>query len=299
MQGFNEDSIHDPNKVRTGILLGLTFCERPVTPEYAITLKNLLLPIGCSHVTACIKGLPIDEAREKLAETAIELKCKYIFYLDDDVVPSCMIIKRLYKILEQHPEAAVAAGIYTPRIKDQEPMVFKELGMGPHWDWKFGDLIECKGVASGAMMVRTAALANISRPWFRTVTENPRNPEQSFMVTDDLYFCNKVDEAGYKIFADGGSLCSHWDAVKYVEYKLTEFLPKDDSDGTDTQKTISGAQLGEPLPSMGANRQGAPTAAVPASGRLQDGGKAHGQAPDAQRVCEARSQVKPLIVGGG
>jgi predicted SAM-dependent methyltransferase len=63
-------------------------------------------------------------------------------------------------------------------------------------------------------MIRVDVFSTIEKPWFRTIDSIDKFLEGDYgaeMWTEDLYFCDKVTKAGWKILADGGILPNHWD----------------------------------------------------------------------------------------
>lgn len=199
------------------LLVGLPFCDRLVMPEWAVALRQLVVPMNSTFGFVPIRGLPIDEARNLLAKTAIEHQSKYLFFIDDDTAPPQNALTRLIATLDSKPEAMVAAGIYFSREKSPQPLVFKQEGGGPSWDWAYGEVFECSSIATGCMLVKTEIFKKLEEPWFKT------DPSQN--LTDDIYFCRKVREAGFKIFADGGVIPIHWDANARKSYVMSQTDP--------------------------------------------------------------------------
>lgn len=202
------------------LYVGLPFCQRPVQPEWAVSIRNLAMPLNCTYGFAPLRGLPIDEARNALAESALAEQAKYLFFIDDDTAPPQHAITNLISILDSDPEAMVAGGIYFTREKRPQPIVFKEEGGGPSWDWAYKDVFECSSLGTGCMMVKTEVFSKIEKPWFKTILEN-----ETGVITDDIYFCRKVKEAGYKIFADGGVIPIHWDVKTGSAYTMSQDDP--------------------------------------------------------------------------
>lgn len=193
------------------LVIGLPFTDRNVTPEWALSLRNLVLPMNSTYAFAPVRGFPIDEARNLLAQTAIDNGAKYLLMLDDDTAPPQSTVTRLLSILDSDSMAMVAGGIYFSREKAPQPIVFKKEGGGPTWDWTYGDIFECSSIGTGCMMIKTELFTKLEKPWFKTDIENN--------MTDDIYFCRKVKNAGYKIMADGGVVCIHWAPNEWTEKK--------------------------------------------------------------------------------
>ena len=160
------------------------------------------------------------EQREMLAEMAVKINAEYMMWIDDDTVSPATTIQELFYILAQNPKAGIAGGIYCTKSHPSEPIVFLELGGGPHWLWTMGDIFPCAGLGTGCMMVRTSILKDIPKPWFEDTSKATpgeteiRNGQEINVAartgTDDLYF------------AHGGVLPVHVDYSKTpnVPYKL-------------------------------------------------------------------------------
>jgi hypothetical protein len=199
------------------IIIGLPFCERPVQPEFALALRHLVMPMNSTYGFAPTRGLPIDEARNGLADLAIEQNTEYLFMIDDDTAPPQDALVNLRSILDSS-DAMVAGGIYFSREKSPQPIVFKEEGGGPYWDWTYKDPpFECSSIGTGCMLIKTELFKHLEKPYFKTV------PEEN--MTDDIYFCRKVTAAGFKIMADPSTICIHWDALQNKSYVMPQTAP--------------------------------------------------------------------------
>jgi hypothetical protein len=197
---------------KMGLVVGLPTRGLKVGFEWSLCLAGQNYPLNCNRwVTPC-KGKPIAEARTKIAKFAIKEKAKYLWFLDDDVAPPFHACRKLMYDLEQaDDDVMVAGGIYASKEDLPAPMVFNGNGTGPFWKWKKGELFECSGIATGCMLIKTEVFDKIPEPWFETIDRMPNGRQAMESMTDDLYFCEKVKAAGFKILADGGVLCVHWD----------------------------------------------------------------------------------------
>jgi hypothetical protein len=82
------------------------------------------------------------------------------------------------------------------------------------------------------MMIRLSALKDIPKPWFKDTLGNSQQHQTTIndipidvvaeQGTDDLYFCQKVTDAGYDIIAHGGVLPIHIDIETGQQYHLPE-----------------------------------------------------------------------------
>jgi predicted SAM-dependent methyltransferase len=210
-------------KNRTGLMVGVPLSGNPLVPEWAFSFHSLHPPMDYNVEYAMVKGKPVDEARNQIAQAAIDKNIKYLFFVDEDVTPPAHSIRQLIYHLEHFPKAAIAGGIYCHKSPPPMPMVFRGNGAGPYWDWKVGEVFDCSGIGMGCAMIRVDVLKTIEKPWFKTIdsVEAYMNGiPQGELWTEDLYFCDKITKAGWNIIADGGLLPDHWDAKTGIPYNL-------------------------------------------------------------------------------
>lgn len=204
-----------------GVAIGIASSGRTVDLRWAMSLATLGLPVGMS--VAWIVKVSNDRAknREEIAEAALSINAPYMLFIDDDTVLPNFGLQHLFYQLAQNPDVMICGGIYCTKEEIPSPVVFKEIGGGPFWEWKIGDVFECKGIGAGAMLIRTEVFKHLEKPWFLEPHEIPIDKITSIngidvpllleTGNDDLYFCNKVVEAGFKVLAHGGVLPLHLD----------------------------------------------------------------------------------------
>lgn len=210
-----------------GLAIGLPFCGRPISPEWAISFASQNYPLNTRRFHSALKGEEIGKARNLIARQALEKRSKYLWFLDDDVAPPFHAIRQLITTLENSDDSVmIAAGIYCAKTWPTEPVVYRGNGAGAFWKWKVGDIFECTGIGTGCMVIKAERLLSIPEPWFKTIDEHGTPEEPVRQETDDMYFCDKVIDAGYKILADTNVQCVHWgwneEKKDFVGYLLPE-----------------------------------------------------------------------------
>jgi hypothetical protein len=120
----------------------------------------------------------------------------------------------MMSVFKEHPKAAVVGGIYTTRASPPEPIVYSTQGAGAFWDWKAGEVFKCWGLGTGCMMIDLDVFRHLDKPWFLT------KHEADLRVSDDLHFCELINQAGFEVWAHGGVLCHHYDLERGVVYML-------------------------------------------------------------------------------
>lgn len=225
-----------------GIHILIPSSGRHVCIEWASAIQQLAFPVGMNQIWSMSKADPNAQGftramqREQLAEAAIKSNSEYHMWIDDDTIPSPRALQELFYVLAQRPKAAICGGIYCTKETPTSPIVFLELGGGPHWLWTLGDVFKCAGLGTGCMLVRTSILKDIPKPWFKDTSEAKLMDmvdREGVMVpvqgrtnsgTDDIFFCKKVAEAGYDIMAHGGIIPAH---VDYNDNDKVYTLPLD------------------------------------------------------------------------
>lgn len=151
----------------------------------------------------------IYEARNSFAKKAINTKVDFVLWLDSDMVFSADLLKRMLRHMEEGKD--IVSGIYFRRRPPFSPVLFKKLSHellenGKKWegydDYPKDSVFEIDGAGFGCMMIRTSVLLDMAlncANWFE--------PQEGF--GEDLSFCLRAKELGYKIFCDSSIKCGH------------------------------------------------------------------------------------------
>jgi hypothetical protein len=204
-----------------GMVIGVATSGRQVDFRWALSLPSLGAPVGMSVGWIAKRGKDRAANRQFIAEKTVKAGAPYLYMMDDDTVSPNFALQYLHAEIEKDPSIMVCGGIYCTKTLPPQPIVFKKLGGGPYYRWKVGDVFECEGLGCGAMLIKTEVFKHLKKPWFLEPNICPVDKvitiagEQSALMgesgTDDLYFCKKVSDAGFKIMAHGGVLPVHLD----------------------------------------------------------------------------------------
>lgn len=172
--------------------------------------------------------------RNALAQACLDKECDWIFYVDDD---QAFPVRTLTRLLA-HNQPVVSALIvqrgapflptaYAEKVDDKYlPLDLKSVG--------HNNLVRVAGTGTGGLLVRSEVLRELAdgRPWF----------VYSELFGEDLYFANRLAEAGIPMLVDTGCRMGHiapaavfpsWNAVKSAWE--AEFMY---ADGTSTYTTL-------------------------------------------------------------
>jgi hypothetical protein len=205
----------------SGMAICVVSSGRKTDIKWALTLPTLIYPVGMSVGWFARQSDNRAENRERLVEEALKVGAPYVLFIDDDTIPPPWAPRYLHAEINKDPKVMVCGGIYCTKENPPSPIVFKELGGGPFYNWKMGDTFECAGIGAGCMLIKTEVFKHLSKPWFLEPDEifldkvieinGIKCPLTRNVATDDLFFCKKVLDAGFKIVAHGGVLPVHLD----------------------------------------------------------------------------------------
>lgn len=203
---------------------GIPFSGRPLPPQLLQHFHQCSPPMNFNVVMFETHGQNIDNARNFFAAQAIAHEAKYLFFWDEDVLLPAQALRELVFHMEHHEECAVVGGIYCLKVARPEPLVFQAPGAGPDWNWRVGEVFECKAIGMGCTLIRTAAFKDLEQPYFKSisdVTPYLDNIPHGEAWTEDLYFCDKVVKTKkWKLYAHGQLICPHLDVTTGKSYEL-------------------------------------------------------------------------------
>jgi len=157
----------------------------------------------------------IDTAREKLAEIALSLNAKYIFWVDTDVIPPTDVIQRLMR-----HKISFVSGLYARRYHPcwNEMLVKAKNEKGedgyisiPEGGYEKGSLVQCDAVGFGCVLMETDMLKDMEKPWFKWSEHSAIRGN-----SEDFYFCRRAKQAGYKIWVDTSVVCRHMGPIRIL-----------------------------------------------------------------------------------
>ena len=148
----------------------------------------------------------VPYAREHLVLLARQYKCDYLFMIDDDMLAPFDLV---YKLID-HDKDIVAPLAFT-RNPPYNPVIYK---LKEGWDptslsryyanqhvlnYPRNTLVQCDAVGFGAVLIKMKVFDGLERPYFMSSAE----------TGEDILFCCKAREAGFKIFCDTSQKLGH------------------------------------------------------------------------------------------
>lgn len=179
-------------------------CMDQVPAQFAQSLALIQKVDECA--IAFQMGSLIYNSRNNLATMAIQKEVDYVLWLDSDMIFPPDVLK---KMLEDRDKGDIITGIYYRRVSPFKPVLFSKLSIddkGCYWegydDYPTDRLFDIEGCGFGCVLTPTNVFLNVIAKF-----DNMFAPIGG--VGEDLSFCWRARECGYKIIADPRIQCGH------------------------------------------------------------------------------------------
>ena len=145
-------------------------------------------------------GSLVYTSRNNLAKKAIEYGADYVFWLDSDMVFNPDALEQMHKTMKEK-NLDILTGLYFRRVEPYTPVVFDKLEMteqGCEWtDFEEipNELFEVGGCGFGCVLMKTELFVDV-------FVKHGAFFDPFKGVGEDLSFCWRVRDCGYKIYCD-------------------------------------------------------------------------------------------------
>lgn len=200
----------------------------PLTVDWHRARMGLSTPTNFNQIQIQADGMEVGEARNATVKKCLshDPVPEFLFFLDNDVLPSFDAITKLIYRARQHPEHDVYCGVYCAKgMSPPEPLIYAGDGQGPFWDWTVGDLLTTEshgitGTHMGLTLIRLSLFEDWpwddENPWFYSANDVEVSDEGGIKTrrgTEDLWFYKQARERGrpLSIMVDTSVLAGHID----------------------------------------------------------------------------------------
>ena len=146
-------------------------------------------------------GSLVYSSRNELAKRAIEMGADYVFWLDSDMTFEPDVLQKMFKTIQEN-NVDILTGVYFRRVPPFTPVLFEKLDMtenGCEWaefkELPETGLFEVAGCGFGCVLMKTEIFINVFLKYGTFF-----NPVEG--TGEDLSFCWRARECGYKIVCD-------------------------------------------------------------------------------------------------
>lgn len=162
---------------------------------------SMLRKVGDCAVAFQIGSLVYD-SRNNLAKHALSMKADFVLWLDSDMMFEPDTLERMMAKMEER-DLDILSGIYYRRRHPFSPVLLKKLSIDENYfanyenynSYPEDDIFEVEGIGFGCVLMRSDVLFDVAaqyKDWFSPLGR----------VGEDLSFCWRARQCGYKIFAD-------------------------------------------------------------------------------------------------
>ena len=163
-----------------------------------------------------VRNTLIYNARNMIAREAVENGFDRVLWIDSDVIVQHDTMQRLAADMETGLD--FVTGIYYQRKKEARPVVYRRLW----WNVSEGEAdagaLHCDEIPAGLFEVAGAGFGccMTSGKLLRTLVEKIGAPFTPLIgVSEDLSFCLRARQAGFRLWADGRIQCGHYGGYTY------------------------------------------------------------------------------------
>lgn len=182
-----------PKPRRQGVLVGVISAELSRFSSFFTSLLAVMANLPPGSGLSWAKGVDVAGNCNELARHLLTGNWEHLWLMGDDHVFDADIVERLL---------AHNADIVVPHCLKRYPpwpaVVYShqdENGMFHKADLPEQGLTEIWAAGSAGMLIRRAVVEALADPWFQSKPGGAG-------LNEDLYFCEKAREAGFRIFCD-------------------------------------------------------------------------------------------------
>lgn len=200
------------------ILIGIATANDLFSGNFLMSTWNMQAPINCTVGRIKVVGKPVDEARNELVDIAINSGAKYLMFIDDDTLVPHDALLRLFYQLDGHDEM-IASGVYYTKTQPSVPIILDKNKPAGVTDWRHGEIIHVDYAGCGCMLIDMEVFNKIDKPYFKFNRGRMDVDTSRGAIGEDIWFCDKVAEKGWRVVVDTNVQCGHEDFAKKLVYK--------------------------------------------------------------------------------
>lgn len=160
-----------------------------------------------------------DYARNRMAAEFLNSGCDILWFLDSDVVPPAHVLDLVVKHSQYWDLAGAPYPVFMTPSGYEGPQVvmcvYTNDGGGLHASKvPYEGTAFVDGLATGCLFIKRDVFAQLSQPYFEFKYDAE---SRCISEGEDLGFCKKVNDLGYKFFTDFSMVCKHYKTVDLLD----------------------------------------------------------------------------------
>lgn len=208
--------------------------EKYIEPETFKSIWDLDIPEEYKTDFKIAEGDQVDQVRNLIADWG--KRYDYLFCVDSDIVlPKDSLEKMLAA------DRDVISGLYIQRIPGEQNLeIYKANSQGGADRLTYSEVVgkgilELGACGFGCVLIKSHVLRTMPYPHF--VYRSAINHADTF--SEDIFFCIKAREAGFKIWADTSILCDHIGSTKFrIDDQLSTVPTANNNQGRELERFI-------------------------------------------------------------
>ena len=163
------------------------------------------------HITWFLPvDFPVDVNRNNIVNSFLKNKtCDWLLMVDSDLIPPTYVLDMIPQ-LEKEDIKICSALTHMQKGDEVFPTVFKEKGKGFEYKIESGinyaDINQVAVVGTGCLWIHREVVEKLEKPLFQF----KYYPDGTRAQGEDISFCAKAEEAGYKTYVDPRVGCIHF-----------------------------------------------------------------------------------------
>jgi FkbM family methyltransferase len=196
-------SYKKPNTMNKTILVAIP-TNKYIEPETFKSIWNLIVPEGYILDFQYFYGYQIDQIRNLIADWSKNYD--FLLSVDSDIVlPSDALVKMLAV------DGDIVSGLYIQRIPEKQIVELYMTGDNggciniPYSLLENKGIVEVVACGMGCALIKGQVFQKLSYPHYYYKSSINHNDT----VSEDVYFCTKARQQGFKIWAETSVVCDH------------------------------------------------------------------------------------------
>ncbi len=193
--------------------------------EFVVSLTNIVKRLTANGIDFDLRFAQSTltyQGREFLAREAMEKQYDFMLWFDSDMEIPVDVFDRLMDT-QKKTDAALVTGIYRSRRKPYSKLVYRLIS--PFQGIPYGEDLPdepfpIEGCGFGCVLTKVEPIKDIHNKYSMTFT-----PEKG--LGEDLAFCLRLKQLGFKMYAEPSVKCSHVGSLKITcdsAEKLMDYL---------------------------------------------------------------------------
>lgn len=185
---------------------------RNIEAETFKSIYDLIIPDGYEVTFQYFYGYQVDQVRNLIADW-VTRGFDYLFSVDSDIA---FAPDTLMKLLAHDKD--LVSGLYIQRKPGEHILeVYRPNEHGGVTNIHYADirgrgLVEITGCGFGCVLVKAEVIKAIGYPQFKYHSAI----DHRHTISEDVYFCRRARESGYRLYADTSILCKHIGSTAFV-----------------------------------------------------------------------------------